>query len=35
MENLGVDGKINIKIYIMEIEYKGVGWINLTLDRDR
>jgi len=35
LEYLGVDGRINIKIYLHKVGWGGMDWIDLAQDRDR
>jgi len=35
MEDLGVDGKNNIKMDLQEVGWGGVDWIALAEDRER
>jgi len=35
LEHLGTGGRVgNVEIYLKEIEWVGVDWINLVVDRD-
>jgi hypothetical protein len=34
LDNLGVDGKIFIKIYLQQVGWGGVDWIHLAEDGD-
>jgi hypothetical protein len=35
LEDLGMDGKINIRIDLREIWWEGLEWIHLAQDRDQ
>lgn len=33
MENMGVDGRVNINVHLIRMSVEDMGWINLTQDR--